>query len=444
MPQFFSQKPSNYSYFVFAATILGCSYFSYFLERQNFILLFSSYTTLSLLFLYLIQQNFSWKILLLYSVVIRLVFIVATPNLSQDFYRFIWDGRMLLNGFNPYLYLPESFLNTGLSAPNQAAGLIKGMGALNASHYSNYPPLNQLCFFISALIANNSIIGSIISLRLLIILADLGVLYFGSKLLKSQQLNPKFIFIYLLNPLILIELTGNLHFEGVMLFFLIWALYLLQKKHWKTAAIIFAFSINLKLLPLLFLPLFFKYFNIKKLLAFYAIIALTTLAGFTPFLCEELISNYSKTLSLWFGTFEFNGSLYLIVREIGYYIKGYNIIHTVGKITPIIVLLSVLIISFTRNNKNTKQLLTSFLIVLSIYLFTSSTIHPWYISMLLLLSIYTNYKFPLVWSFTIIFSYSFYNNDAFLNNYYLIFIEYAVVFSYMIWEIYTLKKKQLC
>jgi len=60
--------------------------------------------------------------------------------------------------------------------------------------------------------------------------------------------------------------------------------------------------------------------------------------------------------------------------------------------------------------------------------------------MLLALSIFTKYRFPLVWSFTIILSYSFYRNEAFINNYYLISIEYILVFGFMIWEILNRKK----
>ena len=196
---------------------------------------------------------------------------------------------MLLNGFNPYLYLPEIFENPNYNLPNQAKELITGMGELNASHYSNYPPLNQLCFAIAAFFSNKSILGSIVVLRGLIILADIGVLYFGKKLLKALHLNPKAIFIYLLNPLIIIELTGNLHFEGVMIFFLIWSLYLFQKHQWKLATIPLASSIVLKLLPLLFLPLFFKQLKLKKLIFFYSLIGISILLFFTPFLSRKLI-----------------------------------------------------------------------------------------------------------------------------------------------------------
>lgn len=421
------------------ASCIGYYYFSYELVRADFNNLFLAYSILFLLFLLIIKFDIDWKILAISALLFRVLHLIATPNLSQDFYRFIWDGRLLLNGFNPYLYLPENYLTPSYELPSQAAELVKGMGELNASHYSNYPPLNQLCFAIAALIANKSILGSIVVMRALIILADIGVLYFGRKLLKALHLNSKVIFIYLLNPLIIIELTGNLHFEGIMIFFLVWSLYLLHQKKWMLSAIIMASSIGLKLLPLLFLPLYFKYFNFKKLLVFYAVIGLSVIAFFMPFISEHLIANYSKTVGLWFGTFEFNGSFYLLIREIGYMIKGYNIIGTVGKVTPILVILFVMTLAFFRKNTNIKQLIIAFLFALSFYLFTSTTIHPWYVAMLLILSIFTTYRFPLVWSFTIILSYSFYKNDTYINNYWFIFIEYAIVFGVMIWEL-TSKK----
>jgi len=425
------------------ASFLGYYYFGYELARGDFNSLLISYTGLFLLFLYLIKKDLTWHSLVIITILFRLLFIIATPSLSQDFYRFIWDGRMLLNGFNPYLYLPELYQTSNYIIPNQATELVAGMGKLNASHYSNYLPLNQLCFTIAALFANNNILGSIVVMRALIILADIGVLFFGAKLLKALQLNPKAIFLYLLNPLIIIELTGNLHFEGIMIFFLVWSLYLLQRHKWKLAAIVLACSISLKLLPLLFLPLFFQQFKFKRLLGFYTIVGVTSLLFFAPFISENLLTNYSKTIGLWFGTFEFNGSIYLLIREIGYFINGYNIIGSVGKITPLVVFLFILLISFFRNNTPTKQLITALLFGLSFYLFTSSTIHPWYVAMLLVLSIFTKYRFPLVWSFTIILSYSFYKNEAFINNYWLIFIEYVLVFGMMIWEILNNKSKIL-
>ena len=434
----------NFRFHTFVAVIASCFgyyYFGHELIRGDFNSLLFTYSALFLLFLFIIKSDLNWKTLVFTTLLFRVIFLIITPNLSQDFYRFIWDGRLFLNGFNPYLYLPENFLNPNYDLPNQATELVKGMGELNASHYSNYPPLNQLCFMIAALFTNKSIIGSIVVMRCLIILADVGVLYFGTKLLKTLHLNPKAIFIYLLNPLIIIELTGNLHFEGIMIFFLIWSLYLLHQNKWQLSGVIMACSIGLKLLPLLFLPLYFKHLNFKKLVMFYAITGICVIGLFMPFISENLIANYSKTIGLWFGTFEFNGSIYLLIREIGFMIKGYNIIGTVGKVTPILVILFVIALAIFRKNNKTKQLITAFLFALSFYLFTSTTVHPWYVAMLLLLSVFTTYRFPLIWSFTIILSYSFYKNETYINNYWLIFIEYALVFGFMIWELITINKK---
>ncbi|MBP0903520.1 mannosyltransferase [Mariniflexile gromovii] len=477
--------------------------FAYNLVRTDYIKLITLYTALFFVFYKLVQLLKTHIVFLTWlAFVFRAVFILAIPNLSQDFYRFIWDGRMFLAGFNPYLHSVESFISMGEFPVAQAQELHQGMGALNASHFTNYPPINQLCFVMAGLFADKSILGSVVVMRLLIIAADFGTLYYGKKLLERLNIPVHNIFWYILNPFIIIELTGNLHFEGVMIFFLVWSLYLLHLGKWQMAAVILAFSIATKLVPLMFLPLFFWWFlkrpldstlgdinkttalnlttddeklkqvqldktkgvitnemkqslafdkiassltprssGLLKLTGFYSIVGITTLLLFVPFYSKQFITNYTKTVGLWFQDFEFNASLYYIAREIGYLFRGYNEIAIIGKAIPILVILLVLCIALLRKNNNTLQLITSMLLVLSFYYFTATTVHPWYVATLLILSVFTNYKFPLVWSFIIILSYLAYMNTNNTENLWIIGLEYTIVYGVCIWEVFTNKKK---
>ncbi|MFC6268710.1 polyprenol phosphomannose-dependent alpha 1,6 mannosyltransferase MptB [Frigoriflavimonas asaccharolytica] len=437
-----------FSYFRKYISLLSLAIFyvaiAYFLERTDFLFLIISFGLLFFFTFKLIQsKEFSFKNLAIISIVLRLIFLFSLPNLSQDFYRFIWDGRLIVEGLNPYIHLPNDLISDPDFKLSQANYLVQKMGNLSASHYSNYPPINQLFFTIAGFFGKNSIIGSVIILRVIIILADLGTLYFGAKLLTNLGLNKNRIFWYILNPLVIIELTGNLHFEGVMLFFFVWSMYLLHQKKWKFAAVILALSISTKLLPLLLLPLFFQKLAWKKSIAFYGIILGINLLFFAPFFSQTLIENYSKTIGLWFTNFEFNASFYYILREIGFYFTGYNIIQTTGKIIPILMVLYILYRTFFTKNKTTLDLLQSILVVLTIYFLTSTTVHPWYIINLVLLGIFTKYKFPIIWSLTAILSYSAYATAIFKENYWLIFLEYSVVLIYILWEISPLLRRKI-
>jgi hypothetical protein len=468
------------------ASMLFYALFAYDLLRTDYIKLVMLYLALFFLF-YKILQIFKHNIKALTYVAFgfRAIFILAIPNLSQDFYRFIWDGRMILEGFNPYLYNVESFISNGVFPVAQAQELYTGMGALNASHFTNYPPINQLCFVIAALFSGKSILGSVVVMRLLIITADFGTLHFGTKLLEKLKLPAHNIFWYILNPFIIIELTGNLHFEGVMIFFLVWSLYLLHSGKWQWAAVALALSISVKLIPLMFLPLFTQWFikrtddnktddemlkpvqldviankvkqsvsigeiapslpprneilrRITKLILFYVIVGITTLLLFAPFYSSELINNYTQTMALWFQRFEFNASLYYIAREIGYTYRGWNEIAIIGAYIPKIVIGFVLIIALLRKNRTTVQLITAMLFVLTFYYFTATTVHPWYVATLLILSVFTKYKFPLVWSFAIILSYLAYlnvNQADKSENLWIIALEYVVVYGVFFWEV---------
>lgn len=440
--------------------------FGYDLIRSDFIKLFTLYTGLFFLSFKLIQleKNNFWLLAGL-AVIYRFIFTGVLPNLSQDFYRFIWDGKLILNGINPYLSTPNSLSPDIIENSRE---LIQSMGTLSAGNFTNYPPVNQLFFALSALLGGKSILGSVIAMRSFIIAADLGTLWFGKKLMESFGLPVHRIFWYVLNPFVIIEFTGNLHFEGVMIFFMIWAMYLLHKKRWLWSAILLGISVSVKLLPLIFLPLLLKYFrktpvhkepldfargdtsesgsisikklDLQKLLLFYLLVGITVIISFLPFLSSELFSNFSKSIALWFQKFEFNASIYYIIRWIGFQVKGYNIIGTAGKILPVFVILILGILSFFRKNNSTPQLITSMLLGVSAYFFLSTTVHPWYIATPLILSIFTRYRFAILWSFLVYLSYYAYGNEQFQENLWLVAAEYLLVIGYFIWEFLKLQK----
>ncbi|WP_142785157.1 mannosyltransferase [Changchengzhania lutea] len=461
--------------FIILASVLFYISFGYDLVRTDYFKLITLYTALFYLFYKLVTLlKTHYQLLIWVAFIFRAVFILAIPNLSQDFYRFIWDGRMILEGFNPYLFTVESFINSGEFPVAQTQELYAGMGALNGSHFTNYPPINQLCFTIAALFASKSILGSVVVMRMIIIAADFGILYFGKKLLERLNIPVHNIFWFILNPFIIIELTGNLHFEGVMIFFLVWSFYLLHRGKWQWAAVVLTLSISVKLIPLIFLPLFFQWFTkqngiatktkpsakkdglalsltprhdlmhrIAKLVGFYIIVGLTTIFLFAPFYSSAFINNYTETVGLWFTNFEFNASLYYVAREIGYLFRGYNEIAIIGEIMSLLAVIFILTLSFFRKNTTLKALISGMLLVLTFYYFTATTVHPWYIATLLILSVFTRYKFPLVWSFVIILSYLTYSNTDNSENLYIILIEYVIVYGVFFWEIFFKNKGDL-
>ncbi|MEO0903032.1 MAG: mannosyltransferase, partial [Bacteroidota bacterium] len=73
----------------------------------------------------------------------------------------------------------------------------------------------------------------------------------------------------------------------------------------------------------------------------------------------------------------------------------------------------------------------------------SSTVHPWYVIFLLTLTIFTEYKFPILWTLVVILSYWAYSNPDFTENLGLLTIEYLAVFALFIYELYTKSIKKL-
>ena len=419
-------------------SVLGYYFMGFEVDRAQSLILIPLYLSLFFCSYPLIFKSYSLKQILGIGILFRLIFLFSTPLLSQDFFRFLWDGMLLSNGLNPYEATPDLLNQTApLFSTPFSQELYKGMGALSAEHYSNYPPINQLGFYLASLIGGNSILANIISIRVLLILSDLGIFWFGIKLLDYLNRSKKRIGLYFLNPLIIVELTGNLHWEGFMVFFFIFGLYLIfVKNQWKWATISMAISVASKLIPLLILPLFWRFLKPKKSMLFGLLILLFLFLFFVPFfLGADNLSHYLNTLGLWFNRFEFNGSVYYLIRAIGYEVKGYNIIRKLGTVSPYIILGIVAVFTFIRNNKTPHVLLTGMLFCLSCYFFIATTVHPWYIVSLVSLAIFTNYSYPLIWSALVVLSYATYGNPDFNENYYLIGLQYGIVYGVFLLEL---------
>ena len=95
------------------ATIGAYICIGYLFPRENFIALFGLYSLTFLSFILLYKnETISEKHLFGLGILFRLLFLFGMPFWSQDFYRFVWDGNLIVDGINPYLNTPNQIVNS--------------------------------------------------------------------------------------------------------------------------------------------------------------------------------------------------------------------------------------------------------------------------------------------------------------------------------------------
>ena len=83
------------------------------------------------------------------------------------------------------------------------------------------------------------------------------------------------------------------------------------------------------------------------------------------------------------------------------------------------------------------------LLVVTLYLLFSTTVHPWYITTLVVLGLFTKFKYPVVWSLMVVLSYYAYGQIDFSENFGLIALEYIVVIGFALSEILSQRNSSL-
>ncbi len=368
------------------------------------------------------------------SILLRWLLVFAFPNLSDDIYRFLWDGYLINDGINPYLYTPTELLEI----PGQDLATYQELYPLlnSPDYYSIYPPVCQAIFASCTWVFKTNIYWAMVLMKVMFVGAETLSIYFLMKLTRMAGFKLRKVLLYALNPLIIIELCGNLHFEALMILFLILALWAFIRRRYKFFGIFMGLSVGAKLLPLMFLPFFLFRTRSHDLLRALSVMVLVLVVIFLPFIGWDLIYHLYDSINLYFQKFEFNASIYYIVRWIGYEIKGYNVIQTMGPILYLIAFSVILFLMFTERRKTFRSLLERMLLAFTAYLILATTVHPWYVAMPLVLSVFTHYRYPIFWSGLICCTYVNYAYDPYHENLWVVGIEYSIVFALIMIEVF--------
>lgn len=364
---------------------------------------------------------------------LRLLLLLATPALSDDFYRFIWDGRMWLAGYHPLSQTPLQFLEAG----HGQAGLDWSLFAkLNSKvNHTVYPPVVQLIFIISCLIPAGGEWLAAVIMRLFLLAAEVGNIYLLQRIFTRLNIPAHRAVLYALNPLLIIEITGNLHHEGLMIFFLLWAYSEWQQGRLMRSSAAFTLAVATKLLPLLFVPFMVRRMNAANNARYWGLALILSAILFAPMLSGAFSgSHFGESLQLYFKQFAFNGSLYKIATWMAHERTGYYQGNVVGPTLGLCGALMIVVVALWDKNRDLRALPGQWLAAILIYLLFAAIVHPWYLSLPVVLCLFTSWRFPIIWSGVAFLSYIHYTYEPFRDNNWLVALEYGITFAFFITE----------
>lgn len=400
--------------------------------RNDFYTLWSLYSIAFAAYIFILFSKgyISIKQGLIIGIGCRLLSFITSPQLTDDYFRYIWDGMVFYGGINPVEYVPSFLMNHPeiLTADHNLYPLLN-----SKEYYSVYPPVAQLLFYLSYAINELSINGHIIFLKLILLLTDISIVYLICRILKQMNLPARTSLIYFLNPLIVIEYAGNLHFDGIMIAALLASILFAIKKDNVRSGISMSISICTKLTSGLLLPFMpQELYQGKKIIWMSLIVILISILFF--WLVFGSNQGWLTSAALWFNSFEFNASLYYVAQKIYFLLKDYQNIDVVGPMMAGITVIGIMLVWLRYVIKKDLEWPVAMLAALTIYFLCSTTLHPWYLGTMLVISIFSGYLFPVVWTYLVFLSYSHYMNNSFEEKYLFILSEYLILFIWIIVE----------
>lgn len=183
------------------------------------------------------RRSLRLPVVLLVAAVLRILLLPGVPSLSDDFHRYIWDGRVQEAGLNPYRYAPGDAALDEIPYADR--------GSINHPQTRTiYPPLSQLLFYGAARAGLDSVLG----FKLLFGLMDVGTAALIA-VAAGPRRRSEALTLYLLHPLVLQETWSSAHLEILPVLFSLAALVLILRRRDVAAGVAVGLGTAAKLTP---------------------------------------------------------------------------------------------------------------------------------------------------------------------------------------------------
>ena len=270
------------------------------------------------------------------GIVARVIVLFSGPMQEDDFYRYIWDGRVVLSGGDPYRFTPDEVrgqlrspatdatqeLRASAELAQQSDGLREILRRVNHGEYhSIYPPVLQGVFAVHAAVVppEASPRSQFVAWKTIVLAFDLLTWLGVCTLLRHAGLTLSLSLLYGWCPLLLKEFTNSGHLDAVPACFLVWSLVFLEhagSSGWRSGALAgsaLALAIGAKVYAVVVLPLCLLRSAGRGRFSFSLACLLLLAASWLVF--ADTLGNRSHTLQVFALYWENNACLYPYVES---------------------------------------------------------------------------------------------------------------------------------
>ena len=315
------------------------------------------------LFLLWHRDALSMRAVLWGALILRLAYFPVGPGLTDDLFRYIWDGWIQWEGINPYRFAPSD----SALAPYQNTALYE---ALNSQeYYSVYPPLSQLFFAVGGLFYDGSWTTSYYVLKALFVGVEFGGVVVLARLTRARN-----VLLYAWNPLVLVETAGQGHTETLLVLLLLAAVWAVRRRRGALASLTIAGAGLVKIYPFALGPFLLRRFGWRAVWPG----ALLVVGISLPYAAPYALPHIKASADLFAELFEFNAGPYYAVKHVLWAWTGADWSKTIGPFFRGLFLASLPVLygldawykwSFQR----------ACLVLVGTLFVLSTTVHPWYL-----------------------------------------------------------------
>ena len=307
-------------------------------------------------------------IVLFFAFLFHATVLFSPSPLSNDIYRYYWDGKVVNHGLNPYAYSPNADAVRSLIDVNWEK-------VENKNVHTMYPPLSQVVFAVAYFV-----FPSTFTLRLFSVSFNFLAIGILILILRELGFDVRYSVVYAWSPLAAIEFANSGHIDSLAVLLTLWSFLALIRRRRILSAAALALAVLAKIYPILFAGLFLTRWRKRGTLIFAGLIA----ASYLPFLGAGTALFRGSAYFVRRGLF--NGSLFplLLASMEGIMGRAGALRFAQMLVLLIFTCLLALLYSRLRQQEENDLLLWRYSFWLTgAFLLLTPTMHPWYLTWVL-------------------------------------------------------------